>query len=425
MTPPPEEVLLIATVGGTAEPLGAALAHWRPARVLFVPSHDTRNTVVRAVELASAAGMSLGAGMYEEHLLDDAENLSTCLRQMRRLEREARRWVERGDGYVVVVDYTGGTKTMSAALALVARRWRCRFSYVGGGERTSEGVGVVVSGTERTVAADNPWNALGYQAVEEACAVFNRGAYDWAVQILDDSLKAADAPAVKRELATLKSLSEGMALWDRFQHGDAGRKLEEVRKNRNDLEALFGPDSADALVTQIERAALHLREVAAADRPSRAMMADLLANAKRREAEGRYDDGVARLYRAIEAVAQKRLADRYDIDTSDVRLEQLPALLCDRWAPRAGNGPLKLALQDAYDLLWALDDPLGRQFHELGLAQQTSPLSARNQSVLAHGFQPVGEQVFKLLLEAAMNLGGVSEDELPVFPKLALPSGDS
>ncbi|OQX91368.1 MAG: hypothetical protein B6D58_08485, partial [candidate division Zixibacteria bacterium 4484_95] len=49
----------------------------------------------------------------------------------------------------IVIDLTGGTKQMSAALALAATEQGLKVSYVGGEERTKDGLGTVVSGTEK------------------------------------------------------------------------------------------------------------------------------------------------------------------------------------------------------------------------------------------------------------------------------------
>ena len=66
----------------------------------------------------------------------------------------------------------------------------------------------------------------------------------------------------------------------------------------------------------------------------------------------------------------------------------------------------------------------GRTFKALKLHEsRRSPLTARNQSVLAHGFQPVGYEVLERLWEAAIQLGGFAEQDLPIFPRLAKPEG--
>lgn len=60
----------------------------------------------------------------------------------------------------VCVDYTGGTKTMSVALALATIEESCCYSYVGGGERSKGGVGVVIDGSEKMHFIDNPWDEI-------------------------------------------------------------------------------------------------------------------------------------------------------------------------------------------------------------------------------------------------------------------------
>jgi CRISPR-associated protein (TIGR02710 family) len=148
---------------------------------------------------------------------------------------------------------------------------------------------------------------------------------------------------------------------------------------------------------------------------------DLLANARRRKTEGRMDDAVARLYRAIEALAQVRLADRYQIgNTKQVPIERVPEPLRGQWAARAEQGMVFLGLQDAYALLESMRDDLGATFRQLQLHDpQRSPLTARNQSILAHGFERVSESVFQKLWSAALQLASVQESDILSFPRIA------
>jgi hypothetical protein len=161
---------LICTVGGTADPILAAIKEWKPARVLLIPSIGT-NTIADDVE--SKSGL-VPPGAWERIELHDAEDFGDCVRLMRGLDEKVAVWLRKGPTYDVIVDFTGGTKCMSAALALVSRRWSCRFSYIGGTERTKSGAGVVVSGKEQARVTQNPWNALGYQAIEDACLLFDQ-----------------------------------------------------------------------------------------------------------------------------------------------------------------------------------------------------------------------------------------------------------
>jgi len=414
--------LLICTVGGTPEPLAKSLLHWRPERVVFVPSNQTRPQVDAVLgRYAEHDGQPLTPGCYRVCPVDDAENLSGCLRVIRALDQEVKEWLNRDGDFEVVADFTAGTKCMSAALALQARRWRCQFSYVGGGRRTKEGVGVVETGSERVVHAANPWDTLGYQVMEECVEVFNHGGYAAAGELLENAISKTGGQAVKRELATLRSLADAYAAWDRFDHAAAARCFDGTLKNRNDLAQIF-PD-AHSLIAQLERHRNHVAQLAESNEPTMAWVEDLLRNSERRADERRYDDAVGRLYRATEALAQVRLRKEYNIsDTKAAPIDRLPTPLQNKWSSRCREGVVMLGLQDIYLVLKEFGDDLGARFTVEQLDNvEKSPLIARNQSILAHGFHPVGKDVYLQLHAKFCRLASLSnavEDRwvLPVMP---------
>jgi CRISPR-associated protein (TIGR02710 family) len=419
MTPP--HTLLICTVGGSPEPIVASLKHWRPSRVLFVPSRQSRSEIEsKILPLVRQEGISLDVGCYDFVEVTDPQDLAACVRKMRDLAPEVGRWLARGDNYDVVVDYTGGTKTMSAALALQAHPWGCRFAYVGGTERTKNELGVVVSGKEQVIHVQNPWDALGHQAVEDATTLFDQAAYGAAAKVLAAALSRVQDPVRKRELNTLRTLADGYDAWDRFQHRDAVRQLGEVLKGENDLRSLLGAEQTETLRLRITEHRIYLEKLLAGQGPTLERVLDLLANARRRGDERRFDDGVARLYRSIEAFAQTRLREAHGIDdTARVPLDRLPEILRVQLAARARDGTIALALQDDYLLLQSVGDEYGRRFHDLDLDnRERSPLQARNHSVLAHGFDPVSDKVYQNLWTTALRLTGIDETTLPAFPRL-------
>lgn len=59
------------------------------------------------------------------------------------------------------------------------------------------------------------------------------------------------------------------------------------------------------------------------------------------------------------------------------------------------------------------------RFRSTGLGDRTSPLAARNRSILAHGFERVSEAVFDRLWTATLSLAAIDVADLPAFPKLA------
>jgi hypothetical protein len=140
----------------------------------------------------------------------------------------------------------------------------------------------------------------------------------------------------------------------------------------------------------------------------------------RRIAKGLFDDAVARLYRAVEALAQAQLSSHDFFNTAAVSFEKLPDTLKREWRdrPKDKDGCLKLALQDDYKLLSALGDKLGKKFTEQKLDTPKSPLSLRNQSILAHGYQPISQKAAEGLLTATLELAGCKVENLLTFPEI-------
>jgi CRISPR-associated protein (TIGR02710 family) len=415
-----ESRFLICTVGGSSEPVVTALKHWRPVRVRFVHTPQTTGNVdAKVVPDARAEGVDLDAGRYDLFELPDGEDLASCLDRLSQLTPEVKEWAARGQRFQVVVDFTGGTKCMSAAIGVQASRWPCIFSYVGGGERTKEGVGIVVSGAERVVFQANPWDALGYQAVEDFVVLFDQRAFRAAAHVVACAKERVSRPDRKRALAVLEQLAKAFDAWDRFDHQSSRSILDSVAKSANDLRAVLGTSKGDRVLGGVARLASHLDGLCGSATPSRHHVLDLLANAKRRKDEGRFDDAVARLYRAIEAVAQVALKDRHGFESTErLPLDRVPETVRPEWAARARDGVVALGLQDAYMLLASLNDPIGEKFRSAGLDGTQSPLVARNRSILAHGFDRVSDRVFNTLWDAALSLADVAEADLPSFPTL-------
>jgi len=413
--------LLICTVGGSAEPIVAAIKQWRPVRVWFVHTPQTKDDVdAKVIPKARDEGVDLDAGRYDLFALPDGQDLASCLDHLRQLTPSVSEWAERGTAFQVVVDFTGGTKCMSAAISIQASRWPCVFSYVGGSERTKDGVGVVVSGAEKVVHQANPWDALGHQAVEDFVVLFDQHAFLAAANVAAVTMKRVSRPDRKRELSSLEQLAKALDGWDRFDHTTSKNLLEGTTRSANDLKAVLGRVRGDRVLAGAVQLAEHLGQLRQATPPSRHHVLDLLANAKRRKEEGRFDDAVARLYRAIEAIAQVALKEGHGIESTEkVPLEPVPESLRTTWATRANEGLVALGLQDAYALLAGLNDSVGTRFQEAGLGSTKSPLVARNRSILAHGFERVSVAVFDKLWSSALSLANVDAASLPSFPTLA------
>jgi CRISPR-associated protein (TIGR02710 family) len=214
----------------------------------------------------------------------------------------------------------------------------------------------------------------------------------------------------------------GYDLWDRFKHSDAKKYL---HKSKEILTAL-GAERKEmrGLANRIDTNIEFLERLLEGRKPSLYYFRDLLANAKRRaELELKYDDAVARLYRAIEVLPQTELREAFGIDTSNVKSESIPVSLREEFVTKyqqKEERKIKIPLYAAYSLLYELGSNLGREFFKIYEEQIMSLLDIRNSSILAHGFNPVDEKVFQKLFGSIMEFSGTEANDLPTFPILKI-----
>ena len=420
----PTQTLLVATVGAT-EPLVASVLSLQPQRILFLCSPESKPSVDRLCQILKAMGEPLDSGRFDLVSIQDPQDLEQCVEVIyRQVSPLVEAWPARGADFAVVADFTGGTKSMSVALGLVSRKWNCRLQYIGGTERTQGGIGVVVSGKELIVHRRSPWDTLGYQTAEDAAMLFDRGNSSAASFVLSAALPKTTGP-VNRALSALRQFVDIYASWDRFDHAAASRNLKSALENQNHLHHFFSGGRIAAIVAAVSRHRPALAALQESHSASWDLVRDLVSNAGRRMNEGRFDDGVARLYRAIEAAAQWRLGSEWKIDTSRVEVSKLPPALQTKWATKSASGVLKLGLQESYAVLFELGDELGVRFRSLGFwfekpGQGASMLSNRNFSILAHGFRPVEQKTADRLMESIRELTAIEKEDLFEFPQLSI-----
>lgn len=409
--------ILVVTVGGSCQPVITAIADYHPQYVYFVASEGTRGSRP-TVDAAGApckgrtpaedgpsivAQTGLADSQYAIRPVNDPDSLQECYAVIQGVLREA---VEANPNCRHVADYTGGTKTMSVALAMAALEADWELSLVKGA-RTD--LVKVVDGTE-VAGLVNSWEVRARQRMEEARRMFNDYHYAAAESLLGSILQAgAVSTGLQATLREWIGMARGFDAWDRFDHARAMAVLTPYRSrvvpNYIFLKQIMGTDKRS---TGYEPAF------------------DLLRNAERRAHQGRYDDAVARLYRASEMFAQISLRQRTPaLNSSNLDLTLLPETLRERYAHLrdAEDGKIRLGLRQDYELLAALDDPVGIAY--LAVSRNLlNGLSARNNSILAHGEKPLAEAdylafagLIGALFESACKKLNVQIDA-PQFPGL-------
>jgi CRISPR-associated protein (TIGR02710 family) len=421
-------LLLVCTVGGAPEPIAASLCSADPeypSRVVFVCSSSTRATTAQVLELASRNGSPVREADCDFIEISNPQDLGLCIQEMRdRVGAKIQEWLNGHPGANVVVDFTGGTKAMSAAMALATQRGAYQFRYVGGTERTKGGVGVVIDGKEQIVQSQNPWNSLGLLHVEDALTLADCGDFEAAHDLLATTLHKVSDGLTKRTLNALDLLIGAYASWDRFDHQAAANKLKDIREQKPYLERVLGPPVAEQVLRTAQGHLVHLEAAAKAASqglPSKELVADLMGNAERRERQRRYDDSAGRLYRATEAIAQYLLYEKYKIQsTGEVPVDKCPPSFLQEFKGKSKNGILVCGLQEAWNLLFHLGDPAAEKFREGDLHSRKSILHVRNQSIFAHGFAPITKDAHNTLkrnVKMLATAAGIDLNAIPSFPK--------
>lgn len=386
MIPMPKKILVV-TVGGSCEPIVNAVGS-PPAYdfVYFVCSsgkHD--NASERQVDgKGRPCGKAEGApsivqqtgleeSRYEKVLFDVTTEIDDLPRLYHGLKRLASAIEERFPAAQVTANYSGGTKSMSAALVLAAidAGWNLQLNKGMRGD-----VVKIKAGDVPVLVATDGLNAERNSALfQEAFSHYN---YSMAKMVADSTLQQLRLiPKEQTRWLEWGQVAHGLNLWDSFFYKEAREILAPVAR-------------------YVARYLPFLGAIASGKRGAGyCIVLDLILNAERCAHRERFDDGVSRLYRALELLAQARLREEFGLETGrlDINDPRIPEGFKKEWAQPDEKGLFKVPLMRAYELLLELGDPFGREFDSRRDLLQ-GMLTIRNGSFLAHGFEPVDGEDF-------------------------------
>ncbi len=386
---------LIVSLGGSIEPIIKSIEEHKPNYLFFFLSKESNaNEYPKIKAFLDEKGLS---PKIDFRMVKDIDDLVHCYEVASELATAIeKQGIPNED---VIVDYTGGTKTMSAALVLATVTKGYRFSYVGGKERTKGGLGVVISGFEAVKTGLSPWRVLLVEERRKIALFFNSYQFSAArdiAQKLTEVLEGLD----KAIYESLSELIEGYRLWDSFEHKEALRIIEKS-KNKLAEHLRYNPNGIiNGFLEGVNASLVFLKDTSDKTKNFKDMhislVFDLFHNAKRRAEEGKYDDAVARLYRSLEMIGQIEFQEKFGCPTSDVKVEKIPELLRDEMKRRhtSHDGRVRIPLYDTFRILKEVNNPFGQLF--FGCEGEINKiLSARNSSILAHGVTPISKESFE------------------------------
>jgi CRISPR-associated protein (TIGR02710 family) len=402
---------MIISVGGTPEPIIKTINTYSPDLAYFMPS---QSSITQIGEIT--AKTSISPSQIKTKILDDHQSLVSAFKTASEIIKELK-----GD-YEIWIDYTGGTKSMSAGLVIAGLNEGCKFVYVGAVNdkgRNKEGLGIVKDGFEDVLPQANPYELFAKPEIGRAIDLFNSYQFAAALNNFDSALEKIQDEGEKERLRILRELTDAYSSWDKFKFLKLKTRKESLisvlEKNLSDLRKIYtisGEKEPD-FVKQIEKNITFLKLRFGA---KKYVIADLLNNASRRMEEGKYDDAVARLYRAIELISQIKLAEEGLNDLSEEKFTMDD--LKDRGVDTSGyekygddKGRLKLGLENKFKLLkdlgWEEADRMYLENNEL-----KTLLRERNNSILAHGLEPVDKATAEDLFEKVRGYATIVLPEL-------------
>jgi CRISPR-associated protein (TIGR02710 family) len=397
---------LIVTVGGSPQPIITAVRTLQPDRTIFICSDRSKSQVI---------GQDKPCEIRRDgKVVDRLANLPTVLNleDRFRAERDLKTIEDPDDtsecydcgsivirdliaeGGQIMVDYTGGTKTMSLALGMAAMDYgielyltttsRKDLDRVTSGEST-EMISTFLINVNRRLEQFLPLLLKQYD-------------YSAAIDQLDSLLYSFPLPKnAKTMIRRLRDICRAFEAWDQFKHEEAwsylsghlqhrelqsyGKYLKRIIQSRADIDLDF------KTVNGIRGHGYEIIE-------------DLIMNAERRAVQQRYDDAVGRLYRALELLVQIHLLKNHDIKTGNVDINRIPREYRDEYEALRyshNNEEIKLSFRQSYRLLNLFEDDLLVRLYKKDARRLEDILKVRNNSLFAHGFKPVsGEDYWRL-----------------------------
>lgn len=382
----------------------------RPDRVVFFCSEKTAHETLPLIQ------EELGGTDHAHHVFDHEDDVQYLFDEYLRVLMTSR--AEGADE--LLVDFTSGTKPMSAAMfaAAVAADAE-RITYITG-ERDQTGRVTVSKGLSEI----RPDIIIARRELEKARRLFNEMDYAAASQLAMPYLKSLPAEHELYVLAQgLYKVGCAYLHWEMFKWKQSADELTDACRDKNGLDAVLdigqlkaNRDFCKTLVTSEKNAGFIAPR-----------LVDLARNAERRMRQGRFDDALCRLYRAYEYLVQIRLFEKFRIDTGRVTLcdmdfFELHENTRSKYRFRVNNRPdepLKLGLREGLELLAELGDEVGQalvkeywqpgwkagiRYEEKAAGRLQNWLRVRNNSFLAHGTEPVPHKEVKNLHDMFLTL---------------------
>lgn len=371
-----------------------------PNYVVFFASDKSKHTIQYIEELFRQDDDEFKLDEdYQIVPMEDIDDFNICFEIF-----ESKIWEfdYQNDGdYKIILDYTSGTKTMSAAMACCGLFYSKDLISVSGDRTTGE----VTAGTEH-ITYQNLYKIYDKFALLRARHNFNENRFMTSI----DALNHVVDESINKE--SFLNLCWGYNSWDNMDFEGAYDYLRNVDMNyfiflelKKELKK-----NLNALGIIVNSRSVNLKDCY--------ILASLINNSIRKAENFHYDDAIARLYRAFELIAQIKL-NSYGIKSSDVDVSVLlennvSKDFIDELEKTREDGKIRIALVKDFLLLNELNDDLGKYYVDNEKKIKSMTIK-RNNSILAHGLESKSKEDFDEFLEVVIDMARKLDKDMNKF----------
>ncbi len=433
----------VVSVGTSYEPIVLNIRLFSPKRILFLYTEKTEKILNKIVQYCG-----LEPDVYEKSRVSETDPLDIY----REIKRYYLEWKKPEKMYI---DFTGGTKAMSAAAAMAGALIDIQLVYVGTNDYLAD-FRKPNPGSETLFYINNPLAVFGDLEIEKAFALFERYNYAGAKEKLAVLKENIPDPNTRQQLNFVYLLAETYEAWDALDFVPAYEHItalnRQLRRDQRMHQNFLIMDFCAELERQEEMVG-YLKEIPVLVKERKnmeilkkkelitALMFTMCQNGLIREQQEKYDMATLLFYRLLEMIEQRRLAIynlyvsrmeyrgiQYNVKNApefagispNEQYELLKQKVQDIKRKLFGKGnnylPDQVSLLEGFILLQALGDPIvsdqdGRGIDKLKRIR--AMVFLRNNSIFAHGLGPVGFKDFdkfkKFVLEMFEKFCGIEK----------------
>lgn len=335
------------------------------------------------------------------------------------------------------IDFTGGTKAMSAVAAMAAAMVDVQMVYIGTDQYLPD-FRKPYPGSECLYYIENPLTVFGDLEVERAMVLFDKANFSGTREKLEILKETIPDPQLRQQLSFIHLAAVLYEYWDALDFPnawEAAKKLNRDLKRDCRLHKTYVMMDYRSQLKIQEEILEHLNEVSQMIKEKRSfavlqnrecmvpLMFTMYSNACLREQQEKYDMATLLLYRLLEMVEQRRLA-LYGLyvskmDYGNIKFRAADQLVYNGWEPLKKRDWLKeevyriksnmfrndvgkylpdqVSLLEGFMILTALQDPIitvrnGSRLEKLKRIR--AMVFLRNNSIFAHGLGPVSHNDF-------------------------------